>query len=131
VGHLFGAMTRVSWKQRETFSDHQVFVATNSGECLSIDHLISTQVGFIAQFKGTLTKKYYTTMTVSIDHYFKLKYIHLMMKLTSEEMIGVKRAFKHFAKQHGVRILQYHCGNGRFADNAFKNICSHQKCKTR
>jgi hypothetical protein len=53
-----------------------------------------------------------------------MKYIHLMTKLTSEETVEAKQAFKHFAEQHGVRILHYHCNNGRFADNAFKNSCS-------
>jgi hypothetical protein len=47
-----------------------------------------------------------------------------MTRLTSEETIEAKRALEHFAEQHGVRILHYHCNNGRFADNAFKNSCS-------
>jgi hypothetical protein len=47
-----------------------------------------------------------------------------MMKLTSEETMDAKQAFEHFAEQHGVRILHYHCNNGQFADNAFKNSCS-------
>jgi hypothetical protein len=52
--------------------------------------MVSTQVGFIAQLKGTLTKKRYTVATVFVDHYSRLKYIHLMTKLTSEEMIEAK-----------------------------------------
>ncbi len=82
------------------------------------------QVGFIAQLKESLTKKQYTAAMVFVDHYSKLKYIHLMTKLTSEEMMAAKRAFKHSTKQHGVCILHYHCNNGRFMDNAFKNSCS-------
>jgi hypothetical protein len=82
------------------------------------------QVGFIAQLKETLTKKRYTAATIFVDHYSRLKYVHLMTKLTSEETMDAKQAFEHFAKQHGVRILHYHCENGRFADNAFKNSCS-------
>ncbi len=73
---------------------------------------------------GTLTKKHYTAATVFMDHYSWLKYVHLMTKLTFEETMDAKQAFKHFAKQHGVRILHYHCDYGRFADNAFKNSCS-------
>jgi hypothetical protein len=86
--------------------------------------MISTQVGFIAQLKGTRTKKRYTAATVFVGHYSRLKYIHLMTKLTSEETMEAKQAFKHFAKQHGAHILYYHCDNRRFADNAFKNSCS-------
>ncbi len=81
-------------------------------------------MGFIAQLKGTLTKKRYTAATVFVVHYSRLKYVLLMTKLTSEETMDAKQAFEHFAKQHGVRILHYHCNNRQFADNAFKNSCS-------
>ncbi len=101
-----------------------MFVVTKAGQCVSVDQLISTQVGFIAQLKETLTKKCYTAATVFVDHYSRLKYIHLMTKLTSEETMEAKQAFEHFAEQHSVRILHYHCDNGGFADNAFKNSCS-------
>ncbi len=86
--------------------------------------MILTQVGFIAQLKGTLTKKCYTAATIFVDHYSRLKYIHLMTKLTSEETMEAKQAFEHFAKQHSICILHYHYNNGQFADNAFKNSCS-------
>jgi hypothetical protein len=86
--------------------------------------MILKQVGFIAQLKGTLTKKHYTAATIFVDHYSRLKYVHLMTRLTSEETMEAKQAFEHFANQHCVHILHYHCDNGRFADNAFKNSCS-------
>jgi hypothetical protein len=31
-----------------------------------------------------------------------------------------KQAFEKFAAKHGVRIVHYHCDNGGFADNAWK-----------
>jgi hypothetical protein len=86
-----------------------VFVATKAGQCVSVDQLILTQVGLIAHQKGTLTKKCYTAATVFVNHYSKLKYIHLMTKLTSEDTMEAKRTFEHFTKQHGVCILHYHC----------------------
>ncbi len=49
MGCLFGAMTKVPWRGQETSSE--VFVATKAGQCVSVDQLISTQVGFIAQLK--------------------------------------------------------------------------------
>ncbi len=88
AGCLFGAMTKVPWRGQETSSE--VFVATKAGQCVSVDQLISMQVGFIAQLKGTLTKKRYTAATVFIDHYSRLKYIHLMTKLTSKETMEAK-----------------------------------------
>jgi hypothetical protein len=83
--------------------------------------MISTQVGFIAQLKGGLTKKQYTATTVFMDHYSRLQYIHLMTHLTSQETANAKQAFEHFVQQHGVQILHYHCNNGRFVNNDFKN----------
>jgi hypothetical protein len=124
AGCLFDAMTRVPWKGQETSSNHQVFVATKVGQCVSIDQLISMQEGFITQLKGSLTKKQYTAARVFVDQYSKLKYIHLRTNLTSEETTDAKRAFEHFTKQHSVRILHYYCNNGRFTDNTFKNRCS-------
>jgi hypothetical protein len=44
-------MTKVPWKGQETSSNHQVFVATKAGKCVSADQLILTQVAFIAQLK--------------------------------------------------------------------------------
>ena len=53
--------------------------------------MISTQVGFIAQLKGALTKKRYTAARVFTDHYSRLQYIHLMTCLTSQETIDAKK----------------------------------------
>jgi hypothetical protein len=81
-------MTKVPWKGQETSS--KVFVAMKAGQCVSVDQMILTQVGFIAQLKKTLTKKCYTAATIFIDHYSRLKYVHLMTRLTSEETIEAK-----------------------------------------
>jgi hypothetical protein len=67
VGCLFGAMTKVPWKGQETSSE--VFVAAKAGQCVSVDQMISMQVGFIAQLKETLSKKRYTAATVFVNHY--------------------------------------------------------------
>ncbi len=88
TGCLFGAITKVPWRGQET--SLEVFVATKAGKCVSVDQLVSMQMGFIAQLKGSLTKKRYTAATVFVDHYSRLKYIHLMTKLTSEETMEAK-----------------------------------------
>ncbi len=46
-----------------------------------------------------------------------------MTQITSQETVEAKQAFEIFVKQHGVRILRYHCDNGRFANNTFKKAC--------
>ena len=122
AGCIYGAMTRVPWKSKGQQIQH-VFVATKPGQCVSVDQMISTQVGFVAQLKGKLTTQRYRAATIFVDHYSRLRYVHLMHSLSSEEMMAAKRAFEIFANQHGVRILHYHADNGRFADNAFKSAC--------
>jgi hypothetical protein len=73
-------MTKVPWKGQET--SFKVFAAMKAGQCLCVDQMISTQVGFITQLKRTLTKKCYTAATIFVNHSSRLKYIHLMTKLT-------------------------------------------------
>jgi hypothetical protein len=57
AGCLFGAMTKILWHGKETKASHKVFIATKPGECISVDQMTSTEVGFYAQMKEKLTKK--------------------------------------------------------------------------
>ena len=56
AGCLFGAMTKIPWCGKETKASHEVFIATKPGECVSVDQMASTEVGFM-QMKGKLTKR--------------------------------------------------------------------------
>jgi len=129
-GCLFGAMTRVPKPRRDGIgqrSGHDgltIFEASKPGEHVSVDQLISTQVGFVAQLKGKLTVKRYKAATVFVDHYSRLRYIHLMCGTSSEETLQAKRAFEQWCQEAGVRIKHYHCDNGRFADKAFMDHCA-------
>ena len=127
AGCLFGAMTKLPWRGKESKASHEVFVATKPGECVSVDQMVSTQVGFYAQLKGKLTNRRYRGATIFVDHYSRLRFIHLMQDSSSDETIKAKRAFEQFAADHGVKILHYHCDNGRFADNAFKQACEQSR----
>jgi hypothetical protein len=62
-----------------------------------------------------------------VDHFSRLQFIHLMLDLSAKETLKAKRAFKQFASEHGVKIQYYHCDNGRFADNAFKQSCKQSR----
>jgi hypothetical protein len=113
-------MTKVPWRGKEQKSQHSVFAATKPGECVSVDHLQSTEPGFFSQSKGRLTKTCYKNATIFVDHFSRLQYIYLMtLNLTLSETIDAKHAFERFAAEHGVKIAHYHCDNGRFADTAF------------
>ncbi len=130
AGCLFGAMTKVPWWGKEQKSQHSVFVATKPGECVSVNHLQSTEPGFYGQVKGRLIKTRYKNATIFVDHFSCLQYVYLMTSnLTSSETIDANRAFKRFAAEHGVKIAHYHCNNGRFADTAFIRSCKESQQK--
>ena len=126
AGCIYGAMTKVPWRTAKQASN-QIFTATHPGECVSVDQMISTQVGFLAQLKGKLTHRRYRAATIFVDHFSRLRYVYLMQSLTSDETYAAKRAFERFAKQHGIDIQHYHADNGRFADNMFINACQQQR----
>ena len=73
----------------------------------------------MAQMKGRLTKKMYNYTTFFVDHYSRLKYIHLQESSSLLQMVEVKIAFEAYARRHGVKISHYHADNGRFADQIF------------
>jgi hypothetical protein len=123
AGCIFGAMTKIPWCGKETKASHEVFTATKPGECVSVNQMVSMKVGFFAQMKGKLTKKCYRCATIFVNHYSGLRFVHLQVNNSSEETIAAKRAFKALAAEHGVKIQHYHCNNGCFFDNAFKQAC--------
>jgi hypothetical protein len=127
AGCLFGVMTKIPWHGIETKASHKVFVATKPGQCVSIDQMTSTEVGFYAQMNGKLAKKQYRCATIFVDHYSRLRFIHLQIEDSSIETVAAKCAFESFATKNGVKIQHYHCDNGRFSDNAFKQACHKQR----
>ena len=85
--------------------------------------MTSTELGFFVQLKGKLTKKRYCCATIFVDHYSRLQFVHPQVNDSPIKTIAAKCAFKTFAAKHDVKILHYHCDNGRFSDNAFKQAC--------
>ncbi len=93
AGCLFGAITKLSWQDKETKADHKVFIATKPGECISVDQMTSTELGYYAQLKGKLTTKRYKCATVFIDHYSHLRFVHLQLDVGSAKTLATKLAF--------------------------------------
>ncbi len=88
----------------------------------------STEPGFYAQAKGALTKTHYRNATIFVDHFLHLQFVDLMTSnLTSSKTIDAKHAFERFAAEHGMRIMHYHCDNGRFVDSMFHKGCKAQQ----
>jgi hypothetical protein len=117
----FGAMTKVPWRGKEAAK--MVFKAAKPGPCVSVDQMISTQVGFFAQLKGRLTNKRYCAATIFVDHFSGYNFVYLMAHLLSEESVEAKCAFERHASELGVTIQHYHADNDRFYDNDFRAAC--------
>jgi hypothetical protein len=122
-------MTKNPWCGKESKSSHVVFVATKPVETVSCNQTASTKVGFFTQLKGTPTKKRYKCATIFVDHYSRLRFLHLQIHNSAVKTIAAKQASETFAAEHGVRIQHYHCDNGRFYDNDFQQAChdGHQR----
>jgi hypothetical protein len=120
-------MTKLPWQGKETKADHKVFIATKPRECVSVNQMRSTEVGFYVQLKGKLTKKCYKCATVFVDHYIHLHFVHLQLDNFSAKTLTAKLAFEQYAAEHGVKILHYHCNNGQFHDNTFQQACHHAR----
>ena len=58
-----------------------------------------------------------------MDHYYRLRFVHNQIDDSSVKTVATKHAFEKFAAEHGVCIHHYHCNNGQFSDNAFKESC--------
>jgi hypothetical protein len=113
-------MTKIPWRGKETKAFHKVFILPKPGECVSVDQMMSTEVGFYAQMKGKLTKKSYRCATVFVNHYSHLRFVHLQVDDSSVKTVAAKHAFETFTAEHDVKIQHYDCNNGQFSDNAFK-----------
>ncbi len=64
-----------------------------------------------------------------VDNNSPLRFVHLQIDDSAESTMAAKLAFEKYAAKHGIPIKHYHCNNGQFADNAFKQSCrsNHQR----
>ena len=70
--------------------------------------------------KGIITKQRYTVATIFVDHATRLGFPYQQKSTTSDETVAAKRDFEAYALTYGVTIKHYHCDNGRFADNLWR-----------
>ena len=118
---LFGKATKTPWRSKASKDLSRIKVATEPGQCVSVDQLESPTPGLLAQLKGTPTLRRYRAATVFVDHFSRMSFVHLQQTLSSEDTLLAKQAFERFCSTHGVKVIHYHADNGRFADNAFLN----------
>jgi hypothetical protein len=90
TGCLFGVMTKLPWRSKETKTSHKVFVVTKLGECISINQMTSTEVGYYVQLKWKLTKKRYRCATIFVDHFSCVQFVHLQIDDSSAKTVSTK-----------------------------------------
>ena len=93
--------------------------ASKPGEYVSVDQIESRTPGFLAVLRGFVTTKRYTCATIFVDHYSRFTYYYPQTSTNAEETVKAKKAFEAYSNSVGVKILHYHCDNGRFADKVF------------
>ena len=108
---------RKPWRKHKI--DPKIKPTTVPGAVVSIDQLESPVPGFVPIAKGQPTVRRYRGASVFVDHASDFTYVHMHQHLTTDETIDAKHAFEHLVEQLGVRVLHYHCDNGRFAVKAF------------
>ena len=67
------------------------------GGCISVDQMESTTLGLIGQLQGFITKERYHYVTVFVDHYSRLGFVHLQKTSKTDETIKAKEAFEFYA----------------------------------
>ena len=102
-------------------------IATQPGQVVSVDQLASNTPGFIAQPKAKLMLQRYNYTMVFVDQFSGYTFVYRQRRITSEETVQAKHAFESAAEQRGVKIVDYHTDNGRFADNALIADCNAQR----
>jgi hypothetical protein len=119
---LYGKATRRPWRTKgsSTASTRSIHKVNGPGQCISVDQLVSTTPGYIAQLRGRPTLKRYHAATVFVDNFSRLSYVHVQKGTSAEETIQAKHAFERYARSHGVVTKHYHADNGIFADNKFR-----------
>ena len=90
------------------------------GEIISFDMMESRLPGFIAQLKGKLTTTRYVGAVVFVDYFSKYVHVKLIRDFSSKSTVDACAAFEAKAADMGVTIKHYHCDNGRFVHNAFR-----------
>jgi hypothetical protein len=118
---LYGKVTKRPWRTKG--QSGTIKEVTLPGQCVSADQLESPVAGFIGQNKGFFFRKRYKVATIFMDHFSRLSYVYLQESTKGAQTLAAKRLFEAYSASHGVKVQQYHAGNGRFAEHLFLNHC--------
>ena len=122
---IFGKQTCRPWRNPGR-SKNKTGLRTKAlfpGEQTHCDQIQSSHAGLIPQRKGNLMRARYTGISVFTDEASDFTYCHLMRSLCDEETLEAKHAYEHLMATKGVTVKRYHCDNGIYANDRYKNDC--------
>ena len=93
--------------------------ASQPGDTVGVDQLISAQPGLVPQSKGNPTRARIWAATVFIDYVPGCVHVGLMPDQSGDTTLQAKHDFEHLCATKGVKVKAYHAGNGRFAERSF------------
>jgi hypothetical protein len=78
-------------KSKKTITDPEEVKAPR--DLVSVDVLVSSTPGLVAQMAGFLTRKWYKYACVFVDHFSDFGYVYMMKEHTANEALDAKLAF--------------------------------------
>ena len=118
----YAKLTKRQWRNKVQ-KNYTNYVATQPGEIVSVDQMISPVPGLVAQITGKLTNKRYKCATIYVDHASRFGYVYLQKTATAEETIEGKEAFEAVMRLHNISVKAYHADNGIFKANKWVENC--------
>jgi hypothetical protein len=70
---------------------------TTAGELISVDQMVSSTLGLVAQLKGLPTRERYKIATVFEDHASDYTFVHLQSDASSKQTLIAKHEFEQHA----------------------------------
>ena len=119
---MYAKAKRKRWRDKPR-KDYERMIATNPGECISVDQMVSPTPGLIAQMTGSLTSKRYKYATIFVDQATGLGYVHLQKSADADETLQGKKIFEEYSRQRGVQIRSYQADNGIFRAHKWMDDC--------
>ena len=119
-GCTYGKAHKKPTRYKRWRNNRKIKPSTSPGGCVSVDQLVSPTPGFVPIHRGRPTLQRYKGATVFVDHFSNFTYIHLMTEMDGNTTVEAKQAFERLAHSHKVPIKHYHCDNGLFGTNIFK-----------
>ena len=103
-GCAYGKAHRKPLRSKGIKNRRHIKLATEPGQVISVDQLISPTPGFVPTHRGRPTTQRYRGATVFVDHYSDYTYVHLMTEMNAEATVKAKQAFERISATHDVKI---------------------------